>query len=99
MDSPSIINWVSPPSFLGVLGLISIFVSIFFMKFLGANRIAPDGTPHSGAILFAYVPQKGRQAYMSYAEIQSFYDLKKKFKLYLFYFNHTESSWNLYMHS
>ena len=43
----------------------------FSMKFLCANGIAPDGTPHSscgvasGAILFAYVPQKGRQAYMS----------------------------------
>ena len=45
------------------------FVS-FLMKFLCANKKAPDGTPRSagvtsGAILFAYVPQKGRQAYMS----------------------------------
>ena len=43
------------------------FLSHFSMKFLCANRIAPDGTPRSasGAILFAYVPQKERQAYMS----------------------------------
>ena len=39
------------------------------MNFLSANRIAPDGKPRfrgvtSGAILFAYVPLKGRQAYM-----------------------------------
>ena len=32
------------------------FLSYFSMKFLCANRIAPDG-----AILFAYVPQKGHQ--------------------------------------
>ena len=32
------------------------FLSHFLMKFLCANRIAPDGTPHCGAILFAYVP-------------------------------------------
>ena len=37
-------------------------LSHFLMKFLCANRIAPDGTPHrlcgvtSGAMLFAYVP-------------------------------------------
>ena len=33
------------------------------MKFLCANRIAPDVTPRSGTILFASVSQKGRQAY------------------------------------
>ena len=35
------------------------FLSHFSMKFLCANRIAPDGTfcgVTSGAILFAYVP-------------------------------------------
>ena len=51
MDSPIIINWVSPLSFLGVLGVIFflIFLSYFSMKFLCANRIAPDGTPRSAA--------------------------------------------------
>ena len=46
------------------------FFSHFSMKFLCANRIAPNGTPRSaasergvtsGAMLFAYVPQKGHQ--------------------------------------
>ena len=52
MDFPIIINWVSPLSFLGVLGVIFIlfiFYLIFSMKFLCANRIAPDGTPRSAA--------------------------------------------------
>ena len=55
-----IINWVSPLSFLGVLGVIFIFYLIFRMKFLKANRISPDVTPQprSAAILFAYVPQR-----------------------------------------
>ena len=46
MDFPSIINWVSPLSFLGVLGVVFIFfLSHFSMEFFCANRIAPDGTP------------------------------------------------------
>ena len=49
MDSPIIINRMNPLSFLGVLGVIFIFLSPFSMKFLWANRIAPDGTPHSAA--------------------------------------------------
>ena len=50
MDSPIIINWVSPLPFLGVLGVIFIFfLSHFSMKFLCANSIAPDGTPRSAA--------------------------------------------------
>ena len=40
MDSPIIINWVSPLSFLGVL-------DVFFISFF--NEIAPDGTPRSAA--------------------------------------------------
>ena len=56
-------------SFLGVIFIYFYFLSHFSMKFLCANRIAPDGTPRSavtsGAMLFAFVPQKGRQAYMS----------------------------------
>ena len=47
MDPPIVINWVSPLSILGVLGVIFIFISL--MKFLCANRIAPDGTPHYAA--------------------------------------------------
>ena len=38
MDSPIIINLVSPLSFLGVLGVIFIFLSHFSMRFLCANR-------------------------------------------------------------
>ena len=49
MYSPIVINWVSPLSFLGVLGVIFLFLSDFSMKFLCTNRIAPDGTPRSAA--------------------------------------------------
>ena len=49
MDSPIIIHWVSPLSFLGVLGVIFTFLSNFFMKFLCAYRIATDGTLCSAA--------------------------------------------------
>ena len=49
MDFPIIINWMSLLSFLGVLGVIYIFLSHFSMKFLCANWIAPDGTPCSVA--------------------------------------------------
>ena len=55
MDSPIIINWICPLSFLGVLGVFFvvffffIFLSHFSMKFLCANSIAPDGTPRSAA--------------------------------------------------
>ena len=49
MDFPIIINWMSPLSVLGVLGVIFLFLYHFLMNFLQANRIAPDGTPHSAA--------------------------------------------------
>ena len=49
MDSPIIIIWKSPLSFLGALGVIFIFLSHFSMKFLCENRIAPDGSPRSAA--------------------------------------------------
>ena len=49
MDSPIIIIREGPLSFLGVLGVIFIFLSHFSMKFLQANRIAPDVTPCSAA--------------------------------------------------
>ena len=38
-----------------ILGALGIFFFSFF-KFFLANRLAPDGTPRSAAILFAYVP-------------------------------------------
>ena len=47
MDSPVVINWMSPLSFLAVFGVI--FISYFSVKFLCANRIAQDGTPRSAA--------------------------------------------------
>ena len=48
MDSPIIINWMSPLSFSGVLGeLFLIFISFF--DEICANRIAPGGTPRSAA--------------------------------------------------
>ena len=38
--------WKSPLSFLGALGVYFIFFYLIFsMKFLCANRAAPDGTP------------------------------------------------------
>ena len=51
MDSPIVMNWMSPLSLLGVLGVFFFyfFLSHFSMKFLCANRIAPDGTPRSAA--------------------------------------------------
>ena len=45
MDFPIIIIWVSPISLLGTSGVLLNFYSIF----REANRIAPDGTPHSAA--------------------------------------------------
>ena len=60
MDFPIVIN-LGESTFI-FMGLRSefYFLSHFSMKFLCANRIALDG-----AILFAYAPQKGHQAYMS----------------------------------
>ena len=49
MDSPIIINWMSPLIFLGMLGVMSYFLSHFSMKFLFANRIAPEGLSRSSA--------------------------------------------------
>ena len=51
MDSPIVINWMSPLSLLGVSGkfIFLFFLSHFSMKFLCANRIAPDATPRSAA--------------------------------------------------
>ena len=40
---------MSPLSFIGVLGVIFIFLSHISMKFLCANEIAPDVTPRSAA--------------------------------------------------
>ena len=62
MDSRTVFNWVNPLSVLGVIGVIFIFISLFDEISLCKQNcprwdIAPDGT--SGAILFAYVPQKG----------------------------------------
>ena len=53
MDFPILINWMSPLSFVGTEIAISHFYFQFSMKFISANRIAPDGTPlfgvsHSG---------------------------------------------------
>ena len=67
LNFPTHIIWMCP---LSVLGASGYFVH-FSMKFLLANRIAPDGKfafcgVLSGAsILFANVPQKGCQAYMA----------------------------------
>ena len=61
MDSPIIINWVSPLSFLGVLGVIFKFYSIFRWNFSKQTEYSPRWDAAfcgvtSGAILFAYVP-------------------------------------------
>ena len=64
-----IINWVSPLSFLGVLEVIFNFIS-FYDEISLRKQNSPRWDAEfcgisSGAILFAYVPQKGRQACMS----------------------------------
>ena len=64
MDSPIIINWGSPLSFLGVLGVIFIFY-LTLMKFFCANRIVPDGTPRSAASHLGLFCLPMSQAYMS----------------------------------
>ena len=70
MDFPIIINWVSPLSFLGVLGVIFILF-IFLSDFFDEISLCKQNSPRweaafcgvtSWAMLFAYVPQKGRQA-------------------------------------
>ena len=48
MDSPIIINWASLIPFVGVYEVVFV-LSHFSIKFLCANRIAPDGTPRSAA--------------------------------------------------
>ena len=73
MDFPIVIIWVSPLSLLGASGVILNFYSIFLMKFLPSkqNSARWDATlcgVTSGAILFAYVHKKGRQAYISKAQ-------------------------------
>ena len=60
MDSPIIINWVSPLSFLGASGVI-----LNFIPFSDDIPLSKQNSPRwdsafcgvtSGAILFAYVP-------------------------------------------
>ena len=51
MDIPVLIIWMSPLSFFvfrGIWGNISFLLN-FSMKFILANRIAPDGTPRFAA--------------------------------------------------
>ena len=40
---------MDPLSFLGALGVGLLFIFHFSMKFMKANRIAPDGTPRFAA--------------------------------------------------
>ena len=52
MDFPIIIIWGTPLSSLGMFRGVRgdfLFLSHFAMKFLQANRIAPDGRPRSAA--------------------------------------------------
>ena len=58
-----LIIWVSPLSFLGVLGVIfiSFFYEISLCKQHSPRCDATFCSVTSGAMLFAYVPQKGRQ--------------------------------------
>ena len=62
------IIWSSPLSFLGALGYFFICISVFD-KIHESKQNSPRWDAAfcgvtSGAILFAYVPLKGRQAYM-----------------------------------
>ena len=68
MDSPIIIDWMCPLSLLGMLGVIFIlfFVISFFEDFFLCKQNSPRlDTAFCGvtswAMLFAYVPEKGRQ--------------------------------------
>ena len=49
MDFPIVINWTSPFSFFGALGVFLNFLFHFSMKIISANRIAPDGMPRFAA--------------------------------------------------
>ena len=72
MDSPIVVNWVNPLSFLGVIGVIFIFYLIFD-EICHCKQNSPRwdamfcGIP-SEAILFAHVPQKGRSGRASDSE-------------------------------
>ena len=66
MDFPTFIIWASPLSFLGALCVILNFIQIFDEISLSKqNSPGWDAAfcgVTSGAMLFAYVPQKERQA-------------------------------------
>ena len=47
-----------PLSFLGMLGVIFIFLSHFSMKFLEANRIAPEVTPRFLGLFYLHMSHK-----------------------------------------
>ena len=68
MYFPILINWTSPFPIYGLVSCIFHFIQ-FFKDPLSANSKEPDQTPcyaaaDLGSVLFAYVPQKGRNAYM-----------------------------------
>ena len=46
MDFPILIIWMTPLLFLGASGVIFHFLFHFSIKFMQANIITPDGTPH-----------------------------------------------------
>ena len=79
MDFPILINWMSLLSFLGSSGV----TFHFSMKFMSANRIAPDGTPRfccvsSWATMFAYVPQKDTRLMWVKIDLAKYFDEKIK---------------------
>ena len=59
MDSPIIINCTSPLSFVGTAGVILKCI-LFFDEIPVRKQNSPRWDVTSGAILIAYVPQKGR---------------------------------------
>ena len=68
MDFPIIIIWASPLSFLGALDVTLNYLIFYGFSLSKQNSPSWDAAfcgVTSGAILFAYVQQKGRQAYMS----------------------------------
>ena len=69
MDSPIPIIWAISLRVLGAPGAILIFYNIFDENFLSKQNSprwdAAFCGVTSGAMLFAYVPQKGHQAEMS----------------------------------
>ena len=65
MEFSTIINWTGPFPCKGLLGCIfSIFIQILIENSLSKQWRPWSDAALCGSALFAYVPQKGREAYL-----------------------------------